>query len=198
MSADDDRLRRQLDFALAADRLKRVERRTLLVDGSRRENAAEHSWHLTLLALVLEEYSPSGLDRLRVLELLVVHDLVEVEAGDTFAYDEEALAGQEEREREAAERLFRRLPRDQARRFHGLWEEFEARSTPEARFAKALDRIQPVLHNFATAGHSWREHSVDRAQVLSRMEPIRDASDTLFRYVVGLIDEAAARGWLGK
>jgi putative hydrolase of HD superfamily len=191
-----ERLRRQLEFSLTADRLKGVQRRTLLVDGSRRENAAEHSWHLALLALLLEEHGPGRLDRLRVLELVIVHDLVEVEAGDTFAYDEEALPEQDERERRAADALFGRLPGDQATRLRRLWDEFEARETPEARFAKALDRIQPVLANFATGGHSWRLHGVARSQVLARMEPVRDASETLWRYVVLLVDEGTERGWL--
>lgn len=191
-----ERLRRQLDFALTVDRLKSVERRTVLVDRSRAENPAEHSWHLAVLALLLEEHGIEPLDRLRVLELLVVHDLVEVEAGDTFAYDVEALEEQEARERRAAESLFGRLPSDQSARFRSLWEEFEARETAEARFALALDRLQPVLVNFATEGHSWRAHGVARSQVLDRMRPVRAASATLWRYVVLLVEEGTERGWL--
>ncbi|HSI34055.1 MAG: HD domain-containing protein [Phycisphaerae bacterium] len=193
---DPDRLSRQLAFLLEVDKLKTISRQTLIADGSRREGDAEHCWHLALFAVVLAEYAPPEADLGRVLRMILVHDLVEIDAGDTYCYDADAVATQACRERAAADRIFALLPPDQAGPLRELWEEFEARRTPEARFAAALDRVQPVLLNYHTQGRAWRERDVSRSQVIARCGNIADASAALWAYVLGLIDEGAARGWL--
>ncbi|HUP23281.1 MAG TPA: HD domain-containing protein [Thermoanaerobaculia bacterium] len=193
-----ERLARQLDFVIEIDRLKTVLRRTDISDGSRLENSAEHSWHISVMALLLAEYAGESLDITRVLEMLLVHDIVEVDAGDTFCYDAAANHDREEREQRAAERLFGLLPSDQAERFRARWDEFEARATPEARFAAALDRLEPVLLNYVTAGGSWRRHAVDEAQVRIRNRPIGDGAAELWDIASRLIADAADRGWLGS
>jgi putative hydrolase of HD superfamily len=192
-----ERLARQLDFVIEIDRLKTVLRRTDITDGSRLENSAEHSWHISVMALLLAEYAGEGLDVPRVLEMLLVHDIVEVDAGDTFCYDADANHGREARERAAAERLFGLLPPDQASRLRARWEEFEARETAEARFAAALDRLEPVLLNYVTAGGSWRRHAVTEEQVRARNQPIGDGAQALWDLASLLIRDAADRGWLG-
>jgi putative hydrolase of HD superfamily len=193
-----ERLARQLEFVIEIDRLKTVLRRTDISDGSRLENSAEHSWHIAVMALLLAEYAGQELDVPRVLEMLLVHDIVEVDAGDTFCYDAAANHGREERERSAAERLFGLLPADQAARFRARWDEFESRQTPEARFAAALDRLEPVLLNYVNAGGSWRRHGVDEEQVRSRNRPIGDGAAELWELASRLIADAAERGWLGR
>jgi putative hydrolase of HD superfamily len=191
----DHRLARQIDFLAEADKLKRIERRTPLTDGSRLENSAEHSWHLAIAALTLAEY-PGDVDMLRVLELVAVHDLVEIDAGDTFAYDRNADAHRTkaDRERAAAERIFGLLPSDQAVRFHALWEEFEAANTRESRFANALDRLQAFVQNLKAGGGSWIEYRVTRAQVLRRMTPIEATMPDVWPFVLDVIDRFCAMG----
>ncbi|MDH3255316.1 MAG: HD domain-containing protein [Acidobacteriota bacterium] len=191
-----ERLARQVEFIVEIDRLKTVLRRTLLTDRSRNENSAEHSWHLAVMALLLHEYAEEPVNLRRVLKIVLVHDLVEIDAGDTFCYDEDANRGREERERLAARRLFSVLPADQAAEMHGLWEEFEARETADARFAAALDRMQPLLSNLATGGHSWRKHGVALEQVLARTAPIGDASADLWEYMRERLAEAVDNGIL--
>jgi putative hydrolase of HD superfamily len=193
-----ERLARQLDFVIEIDRLKTVLRRTDISDGSRLENSAEHSWHISVMALLLAEYAGPDLDVRRVLEMLLVHDIVEVDAGDTFCYDAAANHDREEREQRAAERLFGLLPPDQAERLRTRWDEFEARATPEARFAAALDRLEPVLLNYVTSGGSWRRHAVDETQVRIRNRPIGDGAAELWDFASRLIADAADRGWLGS
>src|SRR5438132_9302869 len=160
------RLTGQIDFLVEADKLKTITRRTPLTDLSRFENSAEHSWHLALAAMVLREYAPAGLDLLRVLELVTIHDLVEIDAGDTFAYDVSAQQTRVARENAAADRIFGLLPAEQGAYIRRLWEEFEAQETGESRFANALDRLQALLLNSRTSGGSWRAHNVTRMQVL--------------------------------
>jgi len=194
---DDRRLEQQLDFVREVDKLKQIERQTWLLDGSRRENDAEHSWHLALMAIVLREYADGqDLDLLRVIEMVVIHDLVEIDAGDTYAYDPEANADKADREQRAAERIFGLLPDDQAERLRALWEEFEQRTTPEARFAASLDRFQPVMHNFHTAGRAWREHGIRIEQVLARNRPMAEGAPRLWQHTHALLDEAIRRGYL--
>ena len=189
-------LARRIRFALEADRLKAVLRRTRLVDGSRLENSAEHSWHVALLAVLLRDAAPDGVDHARVLRMLLVHDLVEVDAGDTFCYDADANLGREDREQAAAARLFGILPAEQARELAALWEEFEAAESPDARFAAALDRFQPLLLNFHGGGGSWREHAITRAQVLRRMAPIREGAPALWPLVLDVVDRSCQAGWI--
>jgi len=191
-----DRLAQQIQFVLEIDKLKQVLRQTLLTDGSRRENSAEHSWHIALMAIALAEYAPPGTDLLRVVKLLLLHDLVEIDAGDTFCYD---LAGNEskaEREIRAAERLFGLLPPDQAGELRALWDEFEAQDTPAAKFAAALDRIQPILHNQQTGGHTWQKHGVKRAQVMKRLAPVEQGAPALWEFVQQVVEDCIAAGIL--
>jgi putative hydrolase of HD superfamily len=192
----DGRLTQQIAFLVEADRLKSISRRTPLVDGSRRENSAEHSWHLALAAMILREYAAERVDLLRVLELVTVHDLVEIDAGDAFAYDAAAQSARAARELAAADRLFGLLPADQAGYVRGLWEEFEAQETVEARVANALDRFQPLLQNAHSGGGSWRTHDLTRADVLRRMAPVERALPTLWPSVVGIIDSFCDLGVL--
>lgn len=192
----DPRLVRQLGFIQELDRLKGVLRQTRVLDGARQENSAEHSWHLALCAMVLAEYAPPGTDLLRVVRMVLVHDVVEIDAGDAFAYDASVNVGKEERERRAAERLFGLLPPDLADDLRALWMEFEEGATPDARFAVALDRLQPLLLNFNGQGGSWRHHAVSHDRVMIRMAPIREGAPTLWPLVERLLDEAVARGYL--
>jgi putative hydrolase of HD superfamily len=190
------RLGRQLAFIMELDRLKGILRQTRVLEGARQENSAEHSWHLALCAVVLAEHAPAEMDLSRVLKLVLVHDVVEIDAGDAFCYDADANVGKEERERMAAERIFGLLPPEQASELRGLWEEFEAGASADARFAVALDRLQPLLLNFAGEGGSWRQHRVTHDQVWVRMAPIRQGAPELWPAVVRLLDEAVARGYL--
>ena len=193
---DADRLRRQIEFLVEIDRLKGVSRRTCRIDESRRENAAEHSWHLAVTAILLLEYAAEpSLDLLRVVKMLLVHDLVEIDAGDTFVYDEAGNSDKADREQKAAERIFGLLPPDQADAFRSLWDEFEARATPESRFACALDRLQPILHNYRTRGTVWREHGVTPEQVIAHNQHMADGSPQLWQYARQLIREAIEKGY---
>ncbi|WP_026123791.1 HD domain-containing protein [Nocardiopsis chromatogenes] len=195
---DHERLTSQLRFFLETDKLKRILRRNMLVDGARRENAAEHSWHLALAARVFAEYAPEGADVDRVVEMLVLHDIVEIDAGDTFLYDREGQSTQAERERAAADRIFALLPEDQAGRARELWEEFEARRTPDARFAKAIDRLAPMLANWHTEGGTWVRHGVTRAQVMDKVKIIAEGSEALGAYASALIEDADRRGYFSR
>lgn len=193
-SAAADRLARQLAFVVEIDRLKGVLRRTPLVDRSRRENTAEHSWHLATMAMLLAEHAGAGVDAARAMRIALVHDIVEIDAGDTFAYDAAANVGKVEREHAAADRIFGMMPPDQAASFRSLWEEFEAQETPSSRYANALDRLQPLLVNFEAGGGSWVTYSVRRPQVLKRMEPIRLWMPGVWPHVLEIIDRACAAG----
>lgn len=190
------RLAQQLEFITEIDRLKQVLRQTKLFDASRRENSAEHSWHLAVMASVLLEYAPPETNLTRVLELLLVHDMVEIDAGDTFAYDAAANLDKAERERAAAERVFGLLPDDLEVRLSGAWQEFETGTTVEARFANALDRLQPFLHNYYAQGGTWRAHGITKAQVLGRMRPIEHGTPALWPYVLERIAEACELGYI--
>ena len=193
-----ERLRQQIAFLIEADKLKRIVRRTPLVDGSRLENSAEHSWHLALTMMVLREYGPAALDWMRVVEMVTVHDLVEIDAGDVFAYDLAALQGKAVREHAAAERLFGLLPPDEGARFRQLWEEFERRTTPEAQFANALDRLQPLLQNAHAGGGSWCGQALARAQILDRMTPIEASLPDVWPHVLDIIESFCAAGVLKR
>ena len=187
----------QLRFLREADRLKTVLRQSHILDGSRRENSAEHSWHLALMVFVLQEYAPAGTDLSRAARMVLIHDLVEIDAGDLFVYaGARAQARQEAAERAAAERLFGLLPGGQPAEFRALWAEFEERRTPEARFARALDRLQPMLINMVTEGGTWAAHGVTADQVLVRVALIEDGSPSLGAYARDMIASAIDRGIL--
>ncbi len=189
MENDSLRLKAQINFLIEIDKTKAILRRTRILDGSRYENDAEHSWHLAMLALVLAEYAREPVDLSRVVKMALIHDIVEIDAGDTFAYDEVARLTQREREQRAAERIFALLPPDQAQEFHQLWEEFADRHTPEARFAHALDRLAGVLANYCTGGGGWREHCVPKEKVLERNCVIGESAPELWALARQMIEE---------
>jgi putative hydrolases of HD superfamily len=192
-----ERLDKQLRFILEIDQLKNVLRQSPLTDASRRENSAEHSWHLGVMAVTLAEYAPPGTDVCRVVTMLLLHDIVEIDAGDSFAYAPEAvLAEYEKAERAAAERIFALLPAGQAGQLRAMWTEFEERRTAEARFARALDRLQPMLANCQTGGGTWRTHGVTADQVLEKVKLIEDGSAELGSYARSLVAEAVEQGIL--
>lgn len=194
MSYMPSRLAQQLAFIVEIDKLKAVLRQTELIDGSRRENSAEHSWHIATMAVVLQEYAGEVVDVRRVLHMLLIHDIVEVDAGDTFAFDVHANTSKAERERVAAARIFGLLPQAQGRELWALWEEFEESVTPEARFANALDRLAGLVSNYYNRGGTWRRFGVSREAVLRRMEPIRTGAPELWPFVLRVVEEAAADG----
>ena len=191
------RLDQQIGFILELDTLKSVLRRSYLLNNTRRENSAEHSWHLSVMALVLAEHANADIDQLRVLKMLLVHDIVEIDSGDTYIYDAAGNDTKAVREQKAAQRIFGLLPDNQKLELTQLWHEFEARETPEAKFAAALDRLMPLLHNYHTEGRSWREHGITKQQVLNFNRHIADGSQSLWKYAEALIDDAAAKGYLG-
>lgn len=190
---DTTRLTAQLRFIRELDRLKSVERMTSLIGGARRENSAEHSWHLAVMTPLLVEHATDDVDVLRAQTMVLIHDVVEIEAGDAFAFDAQANVGQEDRERRAAEKLFGMLPEDQATHFRALWEEFEARDTPDSRFALAMDRFQALLMNHGNEGGTWKSHDVSRERVLERMEPIREVAPALWDVVLQVVEAAGLR-----
>jgi len=190
-----ERLESQVGFILEVDKLKEVFRQTLCTQSRRAENDAEHSWHLCLAVIVLAEHANEPrLDVLRVLKMLIIHDLVEIDAGDTFAYDTARIAGQHEREARAADRIFGLLPADQRDEFRGLWNEFEEKATPEAKFAAAIDRFQPVLLNCSTEGAAWKRHGVTADRVVARNAEIASGSAGLWDKAAAMIRQAVKSG----
>ncbi len=190
----EERLKEQMAFILEADKSKQVFRQTYLSDGSRKENDAEHAWHLALMCALLAEYANEPIDLAKTMTMVLVHDLVEIDAGDTYAYDEAGNSTKRERELKAADRIFSLLPEDQAEKFRGLWEEFEEAETPEARFALSLDKIQPVLLNDATGGRAWEEHGVRMSQILGRNRKTPEGSQILWKYTEDLLEKNVSLG----
>jgi putative hydrolase of HD superfamily len=191
------RLQQQIEFMLEIDKLKRILRRTILTDRSREENSAEHSWHIAMAVFLFSEYARNqNIDWYRVIKMLLVHDLVEIDAGDTYCYDHQSRKDQAQREQKAAERIFNILPLDQSRSFRELWDEFENRKTPESKYANALDRFQPFLQNYATNGQIWRKNNINRRQVKDRMQPMFDGAPLLWNLVELLIDDAVQKKYL--
>lgn len=196
LSSGNERIDSQLLFTAEIDKMTSVLRRTLLIDLSRRENDAEHSWHIAVMAMLFSEYAAAPVDVGRVVQMCVVHDLVEVYAGDTFAYDEAGNADKEAREKAAADRLFAMLPEEQGRMIRSLWEEFDAMETADAKYAACMDRLQPFLHNTLTGGHTWVEGGTGRAAVEKRMAVIKDFMPRVYDWVAANIDRAIGAGWL--
>ena len=193
----DQRLAQQIDFVMELDRLKSVIRQNQTPSAQRRENTAEHSWHLAMMGWVLEDQSPVAVDRAKVLCMLLLHDVVEIDAGDTFAYDETEHDDKALREAQAADRIFGLLPADQAQDFRAVWDEFEAGQSPEARLARALDRLQPILLNHRCgADSSWAKHGISKAQVLKRNVEVKALSPALWALLNRCCDDAVAAGFL--
>lgn len=193
-----ERLRKQLEFIREIDKAKTVLRRSVLLDRSRRENDAEHSWHLAVMAILLVEYANEPVDLLKVVKMLLIHDLVEIDAGDTYAYDAKGNEDKYEREQRAADRIFGLLPQEQGEELRRLWEEFEERRTPEARFAAAMDRLQPVMLNYLTEGVVWRQHGVTSEQVIARNRHIAEGSEVLWEAAAEYIQDAVRKGYLAQ
>ena len=190
------KLQQQMIFIAEVDKLKNIFRRTILTDSSRRENDAEHSWHLALMAIVLEEYAAEPVNLGRVLAMVTVHDLIEIYAGDTFAFDAAANQDKAQREQAAAEKLFGMLDQEQGHKFRQLWEEFDAMNTADARFAASLDRIQPFMHNVLTEGHTWKLGSVTKEQVYRRMSPVKTGTPALWPWLESQVASAIEKGWI--
>lgn len=180
---DDKRLSKQFEFCLEADKEKFIGRQTYLSDGIRKENDAEHSWHMAVMTLILGEYANEKIDLLKTISMILIHDIVEIDAGDTYAYDEEKKKSQKSRELAAADRIFAMLPEDQQQKFRQLWDEFEAAETPEAKFARAMDNVQPIMLNNATEGKSWEERKIRLSQILNRNQITPEGSQTLWDYM---------------
>lgn len=212
---ENERMKKQLEFLLTLDKLKNVYRQTYILcddlpQGSkefddnfkekkplpRRENDAEHSFSLAIAAAVLAEYSNEPVDVAKVMKMVLVHDAVEIYAGDTYCYDDEGAKTKETREKAAAEKIFGTLPEEQAAEYRALWDEFERNDTPEARFSNAMDRIQPLLLNYSREGYSWKEHGVNSSQVRKRFDKVKDGSEELGRMVDDLLDKAIENGFL--
>jgi putative hydrolase of HD superfamily len=189
-----ERLDRQLAFLIETDRLKEVLRQTMLLQSGRRENSAEHSWHVTLLAIILAEYAAEPIDLLHVVKMLLVHDIVEIDAGDTFAFGDQTNKATDEET--AARRIFGLLPADERATYTELWHEFEARQTPESRFANAMDRLMPALHNYFGNGGTWRLHHVNWSRVLARMAPIGEGAPEVYDWLEPKLEDALARGYI--
>ena len=194
----DERLKKQLDFILEIDKEKNILRQTHLSDHGRRENDAEHAWHMAIMAYLLKEYSNEPIDVAKVMIMCLIHDVVEIDAGDTYAYDAEGLKTQKAREEAAKERIYSLLPDDQKQDLQALFDEFEERKTPEAKFARALDNLQPLLLNNSNDGGDWREHQVTEAQVYGRQRRTAEGSEKLYEVTDHLIRENIAKGNIRK
>ena len=195
-SAEQERLKQQVRFIVEIDKVKNIFRQTYLADGKRKENDAEHSWHLALSAVLLKEHMEEDVDLTRVMIMVLIHDLVEIDAGDTYAYDTAGAATKREREVKAADRIFGLLPEDQGRYFRELWDEFEEYESADAKFAHLLDNFQPLLLNDASEGISWEEHGVHKSQVCRRNERIPETSQIVWEKMLEIMDKHIEKGTL--
>ena len=192
-----NKLQQQIQFLKEIDDLKQVLRQTVLTKDCRQENDAEHSWHLAMLVVTLSEYSnDSSIDLLRTVKMVLIHDIVEIDAGDTFCYDDHDRKAKTEKERKAAHRIFGILPEEQGQELIDLWEEFEAMETPEAQFAAAADRLQPLLLNYYSEGYAWKKHGIKKSQVIERNHHISNGSKVLWEFAKNLIEESVNKGYL--
>lgn len=187
---------KQIAFIMELDKIKKIGRQTYLSDASRKENDAEHSWHLALMAFVLADYANEKIDVLKTMKMVLLHDVIEIDAGDTYAYDTEGNKTKRERELKAADRIFGLLPETQAAEYRGLWDEFEEMETAEAKFANMLDKVQPLLLNDASGGKSWEEHGVKKSQVMARNARVHEGSEEIWAYAKALIERNVEAGKL--
>lgn len=193
-----EKLRKQIEFVKEIDKMKNIFRQNLILSGDRRENDAEHSWHLAVTVVLLAEYSSEEIDVLKTVKMVLIHDLVEIDAGDTFCYDEEGYLDKAEREQKAAERIFSMLPEEQGKEIYDLWTEFEEVKTPEARFAACIDRFQPLILNYNTGGHTWKKPGVTSEKVYKRNKLLKDYAPELWTLACEMIEDAISRGLLKK
>jgi putative hydrolase of HD superfamily len=192
------KLQQQINFIIEVDKLKNIFRQSYISDATRHENDAEHSWHLALMVIILREYFDENADELQVIKMVLIHDLVEIYAGDTYLYDVKGNETKAAREQEAADKLFAMLPEEQCKEFMDLWHEFENKTTVEAKFAATLDRLQPVLLNYITKGKAWIEHGVNKEQVLKRQADILNGPEEIADYLIELLNDAENKDYLGK
>ena len=193
---DRNRFMQQMEFIRTIDKMKEIGRQTYLADGSRKENDAEHSWHIAAMAMLFEEYAKEPVNVSRAVEMCIVHDLIEIYAGDTFAYDVKANEDKADREKKAADKLFSQLPQEQGKMIRSLWEEFDAMETPDAKYASCMDRLQPFMHNSLTEGFTWVESGTNRKVVEKRMAVIKDFMPAVYKWIEANIEKAIAMGWL--
>ena len=196
LASGNERLDQQLKFSAEIDKMTGIIRRTSLIDKSRRENDAEHSWHIAAMAMLFEEYAKEPVNVSRAVEMCIVHDLIEIYAGDTFAYDVKANEDKADREKKAADKLFSQLPQEQGKMIRNLWEEFDAMETPDAKYAACMDRLQPFMHNTLTEGFTWIEGGTNRTSVEKRMAVIKDFMPEVYKWIDSNIERAIAMGWL--
>lgn len=191
-------MKQQIEFLVEIDKLKTINRKTKIIHDSRLENDAEHSWHLAVMALILQGHANREIDLFKVIKMLLIHDMVEIDAGDTFAYDIKGQADKLEREAKAAARLFGMLPEEQGKEMMDLWLEFEKKETGEAKFAASLDRLQPLIHNHLNQGDTWRKFNITSEQVLNRNKEIAEGSEKLWAYAESIIHKSVEEGILAK
>jgi putative hydrolase of HD superfamily len=197
LNAENERFNRQLNFLREVDKAKQVFRNTILMDSTRRENDAEHTWHMAICAMLFCEYAnDKNIDMSKLLQMIMIHDVIEIYSGDTFAYDEIARLDQNERENRAADKLFSLLPDDQEKIFRNLWNEFEAYETVEAKYAHLVDTFMPIYHNYITKGVKWKELGVTKEKVLSRNKHIQNSSTEIWNFVCWIMDDAVKKGYL--
>lgn len=189
-----ENLRQDMEFILEMEKMKSVLRMTKLIGKDEREDDAQHSWHISVMAMVLSEYAEEEVDTCKIIKMLLVHDIVEIYAGDTFAYDEKGYEDKAEREEKAADEIFSMLSNGKGREIRDLWEEFEAEETKEAQFATAMDRLQPILSNYYNDGGTWKSHNVGVSSIYKRVEPIKKISQKLWEFTSNLLEDACASG----
>lgn len=193
-----ERLLKDIEFIVELDKMKSIFRRTSIIGQDRLEDDAQHSWHISIMAMILSEYSNEKIDVLKVIKMLLSHDLVEIHAGDTFCYDEEGNKSKRDREVAAADKLFSMLDHDKADELRALWDEFEEEKTPEAVFAASMDRLQPMLNNYKNDGGTWKKHDVSKTDIYERISPVKKSSDELWCYVSYMIEDAFQKGLISK
>lgn len=191
-----NRLEQQMKFIIEIDKLKNIMRQSHITDGSRHENDTEHSWHIAMMAMVLAEHANEPVEVFKVVKMLLIHDIVEIDAGDTYAYDEVGYEDKMEREMKAADRLFGLLPEDQALEFRGLWDEFEACETKEAKFAHTLDRVHPMFLNYISGGRAWQAHNIHIDQVMKKNSYAGDGSKAIWDYTKEMLKDAVDKGYI--
>lgn len=194
---DNEKLRKQIDFIVEIDKMKNIFRQTSLIDKSRRENDAEHSWHIAIMAMILSKYADKDIDECKVIKMLLVHDLIEIYAGDTFCYDEIGNLDKKERENNAADKLFSMLS-EEGQEMRELWEEFEEMETENAIFAASMDRLQPMLQNYFSDGGTWKKFNISKEQVYERISPVKKASKELWKFVEYMVEDSYEKGYIPR
>ncbi len=193
-----ERLLKDIEFIVELDKMKSILRQTSLIGGDRREDDAQHSWHIAIMAMVLSDYANEKIDVCKVIKMLLIHDLVELEAGDTFCYDKKGNEDKKEREELAADKVFGMLNVEKNKEMRSLWDEFEEMKTPDALFAASMDRLQPMLNNYHNNGGTWQKFDIAQSDVYKRISPVKDSSDELWKYVVYMLEDALNRGLISK